>query len=132
MAQVKQFSPLFFEACNWVKQNLPENITLTTIWGHRAAYSCQRNAVGHKVDIFLSRDVNYTKEIANKQGITHLFIQKFSIYDVPLAEKYGIESIQFFESNPETFIKVFENGPELEQCLQQGGCDGNIIYEIAT
>jgi len=130
MASVKQFSPAFFEACDWVKENLPENVTLTLIWGHRAVYNCKRNAIGHSADIYLSRDTNYTKEVARQTGITHIFVQKFSIGQTPLGERYGIESVRFFEEHPETFKKVFENGPPLEQCLQQGGCDGNIIYEI--
>lgn len=130
MAQVKQFSPAFFEASGWIKENLPENVTLLTIWGHRAVYTTERNALGRIPDIFLSRNVTYTKEVAEKLGVTHLFIQKFSISDQNIAEHYRLDSVQFFEDNPETFIKVYENGPPLEQCLQQGGCDGNIIYEI--
>ncbi len=78
----------------------------------------------------MSRDINYTKEIAQKTGITHIFVQKFSMYHKPLVERYSVESVRFFEEHPETFKKLFENGPPLEQCLQQGGCDGNIIYEI--
>jgi len=130
MAQVKQFSPLFFEASDWIKENLPEDVTLSTIWGHRAVYTTERNAIGRIPDIYLSRDETYTRDIAKKLGVTHLFIQKFSISDQNIAEHYRLDSIQFFEDNPETFIKVYENGPPLEQCLQQGGCDGNIIYEI--
>jgi len=130
MAQVKQFYPSFFEASDWIKKNLPENVTLLTIWGHRAVYTTERNALGRIPDIFLSRNVTYTKEVAEKLGVTHLFIQKFSISDQNIAEHYRLESVQFFEDNPETFVKVYENGPPLEQCLQQGGCDGNIIYEI--
>jgi len=130
MAQVKQFSPSFFEACNWVKENLPEDVLLTTVWGHRAAFNCQRDVVGHNPDVFLSRDINYTKEVAEKLGVTHIFVQKFSLSDQILSERYNINSVQFFEDNPEIFKKVFENGPPLQQCLQQGVCDGNIIYEI--
>jgi len=114
----------------WIKKNLPENVTLSTVWGHRTVYACQRNAVGRIPDIFLSRNETYTREIAKKLGVTHLFIQKFSISDQNIAEHYRLDSIQFFEDHPETFVKVYENGPPLQQCLQQGGCDGNIIYEI--
>ena len=132
MAMVKQFSPSFFEACNWIKENLPENITMSTVWTNRAIYCSQRNAIGHSPDIYLSRDVNYTREVAKKRGITHLFIQKFSIStgDKALSEKYKLESIQFFENHPDVFKKVYENGPSLQQCVQSGLCDGNIIYEI--
>ena len=113
-----------------LKKNLPEDVRLATIWVSRTVYNCQRSAIGHRADLFLSRDTDYTKEVAKTLEVTHFFIQKFTLSDRPLEEKYSIESIQFFEDHPETFKKVFENGLPWEQCLQQGGCDGNIIYEI--
>jgi 4-amino-4-deoxy-L-arabinose transferase-like glycosyltransferase len=132
MTQVKKFSPLYFEACDWVKENLPENTTLLTIWVNRAVYNCQRNSVGNLADIALSRDIDHILNVAKKSNITHLFIQKFSIdtQNRHLSEKYDLDFIQFLENHPETFKKIYENGLPLQQCLQQGGCDGNIIYEI--
>jgi len=130
MIKVKQFSPTFFEACDWVKKNLPKNAVLSTVWSSRAAYNCQRDVRGNEPDIFLSTDVNYTKEVAKKLGITHLFIQKFSLSNEALSESFKVDSVQLFENHPETFKKVYENGLALDQCLKQGGCDGNIIYEI--
>jgi len=130
MKQVKQFSPAFFEACDWVKNNLPNKAVLSTVWVHRAAYSCERTTVGNPPDVFLSKDVELIKKDAKEVGITHLFIQKFSLSNQALSERYKIDSVLFFEENKEYFVKVFENGPPLEQCIQQGGCDGNLLYEI--
>ncbi len=135
MALVKQFSPTFFEACEWVKEHpekVPENATLMTVWNHRAIYNCQRNSIGNLADIALSRDVNYTLEVAKKVGITHLFIQKFSIdlRNRHLGERYDAEFVQFLEAHPEHFKKIYENGPSLQECFTRGYCDGNIIYEI--
>ncbi|MCM8808083.1 MAG: hypothetical protein NC926_09150, partial [Candidatus Omnitrophica bacterium] len=138
MARVKQFSPTFFEACNWVKTNLPENVSLYTIWAHRAIYNCQRNAVGTGTipDIALSKDLNKTLQAAKMNSITHIFIQKFSIdpENKHYGENYDLEFVEFLEANHEYFVKVYENGASLEQCRQywQAGyqCDGNIIYEI--
>ena len=132
MALVKQFSPSFFEACDWVKKNLPENATLMTIWAHRAIYNCQRNSLGNIADIALSKDLNHTLEVAKKLGITHLFIQKFSIdlRNRHLAEKYDREFVEFLEAHPEHFEKIYENGPGLDDCFNKGYCDGNIIYRI--
>ena len=131
MKDVKQFSPAFFEACDWARNNLPKDAVLSTVWVHRAAYSCERITVGNPPDIFLSKDLELIKKTAKNSGITHLFIQKFSLSNKPLSETYTIDSVKFFEDNPDNFNKVYENGPSLEQCIQQGGCDGNIIYEIA-
>jgi len=130
MKQVKQFSPAFFEACEWVRNNLPKDVVLSTVWVHRAAYSCERTVVGNPPDIFLSKDLELIRKDVNEVGITHLFIQKFSLGNEAISETYKIDTIMFFEENNETFVKVYENGPPLKQCIQQGGCDGNIIYEL--
>jgi len=132
MAQVKQFSPAFFEACNWVKINLPKNSSLYTVWAHRAAYNCQTNAMGTFADLSLSEDLNHTLLVAKQQGVTHIFIQKFSIdfQNQHFSEKYDWNFVKFLEAHPEHFVNVFENGPSLDVCVQQGSCDGNIIYEI--
>jgi 4-amino-4-deoxy-L-arabinose transferase-like glycosyltransferase len=149
MQAVKQFSPSFFEACNWVKENTPKNISLYTVWAWRALYNCQRNAVGMGTvpDIALSRDVNYVLNVAKQHGITHIFIQKFSIdpQNRHYGEYYDVEFVQFLEDNPQAFIKVYENGVNFNitnrnigdwanYCYRNLGsmCDGNVIYEINT
>ncbi len=130
MGQVKTFSPLFFESCNWVKENLDENIVLMTFWGTRAAYSCQRTVSSAWADIRLNNDPESIRDVSEMHGITHLFIQKFSLSQQPSQESYSFDFVRLLENNPEIFKKVYENGPPLEQCIQQGGCDGNIIYEV--
>ena len=136
LLQVRKFSPSFFEACDWVKQNLDKNARLLTIWAYRAAYNCERNVMGSFADIFLSRDLNYTLKAAKLNNITHIFIQKFSIdpENKHYSEHYDLEFVEFLEAHPDHFVKVYENGASLEQCKQywQLGyqCDGNIIYEI--
>lgn len=136
LTSVKKFSLTFFEACDWVKKNLPENSRLMTIWVYRAIYNCQRNGLGNQPDIALSKDLNLTLQAAKTNGITHLFIQKFSIdpQNKHFLENYDLEFVEFLEAHPEHFVKVYENGASLEQCKQywQAGyqCDGNIIYEI--
>ena len=130
MLQVKQFSPLYFKACDWIKQNTSEDSVIMTVWSNRAVYNCQRNVVGNIVDIALSTDLNYTLNKTKTYGVTHIFIQKFSISNEPMSEKYSVAFVQFLENNPEHFVNIFENGPKLQECLQQGGCDGNIVYEV--
>ncbi|MDI6807194.1 MAG: hypothetical protein QMD14_05330, partial [Candidatus Aenigmarchaeota archaeon] len=147
MFRVKQFSPAFFEACDWVKNNLPKDVSLYTVWSHRAIYNCQRNAIGTTTasDIALSKDVNYTLALAKELGITHLFIQKFSIdpQNNHYAENYDLDWVQFLEDNPQAFVRVYENGLNFDltnrsvwqwanYCYQRIGsiCDGNVIYEL--
>jgi len=130
MLKVKQFSPLYFKACDWIKENTPKDSVLMTIWSNRAVYNCQRNVVGNIVDISLSTDVNYTLNKTKEFGVTHIFLHKFSLSTEPMSEKYTVEFAKFLESHPEHFVNVFENGPKLDECLQMGGCDGNIVYEV--
>jgi len=130
MVQVKQFSPLFFEACDWMKENTPEDSLVSTVWTHRVAYSCQRSVTASLPDMALSNNVTHILSTTKELDITHIFIQKFSLSNEDLSEKYPINYVQLLENNPDHFRKIFENGLSLDQCVQQGGCDGNIIYEI--
>jgi len=134
MAQVKEFSPLFFQACDWIKENTPKDALISTVWTWRATYNCQRNAFGIVPDMALSNNLTYSLSVAKELGITHIFVQKFSIdtENKHLSENYDLSFVQFLESKPNSFNKIFENGPLLQQCLQQGGCDGNIVYLINT
>ncbi|MEM7825404.1 MAG: glycosyltransferase family 39 protein [Candidatus Aenigmatarchaeota archaeon] len=136
LLDIRQFSPLFFDACKWAKEKLPENARLMTIWCYRAAYHCQRNMTGNIPDITLSKDLNTILQTAKAYGITHIFIQKFSVdpTNKHFSEHYDLEFVEFLEANPEHFKNVYENGPSLQECRlnwQRGyQCDGNIIYEI--
>lgn len=130
MYQVKQFSPLFFTACDWVKSNTPEDSVLSTVWTYRTAYSCQRNVAGSSPDMALSNNVTQILSTAKKIGVTHIFVQKFSLSSQSLSEAYPISYVRLLEANPDHFNKVFENGDDLETCIGEGGCDGNILYQI--
>jgi hypothetical protein len=133
MAQVKQFSPSFFEACNWIKANTPKDSLISTVWVYRTAYSCQRRAATSLADLVMSKNETYMLEVAKAYGIDYIFIQKFSLSNEPMNERFPVDYVQFLEDHPDHFKKVYENpknGPHLQQCLQQGGCDGNIVYKI--
>jgi len=130
MYQVKQFSPLFFEACDWAKANVPQDAVLSTVWTYRTAYSCQRNVDASLADMALSNNVTHILEVTKKVGITHIFVQKFSLSDQSLSETYPVSYVRLLEANPGHFKKVFENGDSLETCVNEGGCDGNILYQV--
>ncbi len=134
MATIKQFTPDFFQACDWVNANLPENTSPYTVWANRAIYSCQRNAVSTSQlpDIALGGNVSDIVKAAARNGVDYIFVQKFSIdpQNRGLAENYNLNFVDTLASNNRTFTKVYENGPDVQQCMQQNGCDGNIIYRI--
>ncbi|TAL48586.1 hypothetical protein EPN87_00205 [archaeon] len=132
MNTIKQFSPAFFEACDWIKDNTPENARLYTVWGHNAVYNCRRNMATNMPDVLLAPNASYELKVLKENDINYIFVQKFSIdpQNRGYAGNYPLSFIQMLDSNSQTFVKVYENGPELSQCLQQGGCDGTIVYKV--
>jgi len=131
MDQVKQFYPSFFVACDWISENIPEDALVSTLWVHRASYCTQRRVAIINADMALSNDVDYILDVASQLGITHIWINKFSIdlQNQHLSEMIDLSYVQLLESNPEHFEKMYETGPPMTECVQQL-CDGNIIYEI--
>jgi 4-amino-4-deoxy-L-arabinose transferase-like glycosyltransferase len=133
MRRVKQFSPSFFQACEWVRGNLPVNATLLSLWGHQTVYHCQRSAVWDMPelpDIILGQDLNLTLARFELHGITHIFLPKFSIIRERFSQGYWTGFVRFLEQHPDTFVKAYENGPDVTACLMQGRCDGVKIYEV--
>ncbi len=135
MKKLKSFSSYFFEACNWVKNNLPKNVTLHSLWAYRVGYNCERN-VGGSGEIRLSKDLNYTLNLTKLFGVDYLFIEKFSIDPLNrrLTERYDLDWVEWLLTNKEHFEKVYENGIPIEQCIQflklGYPCDGVIIFKI--
>ena len=133
LKSVKQFSPAFLEACNWIRNNLEKDVRIGgTIWAGAAVYNCQRNFGGGGPDVVVSNNLTLALSVLEMQGVTHLFLQKFSISwgDQKLREVHPISFIQMLESNPDHFERVYWNGPSIEECRNAGGCDGTILYKI--
>lgn len=136
---VKDFVPSFFQACDWVKQNLPEDANMFSLNTYPTRYNCDRPAVWEipdKADILLSNNLTLVKDRLEANGIGYIFVQKFSLSNAPLAQAYPVSFVQFLEGNNETFEKIYENGPQFgtqqfQSCVGSGGCDpGNIIYRV--
>jgi len=136
---VKNFVPSFFQACNWVKNNLPEDAKLFSLHTYPTRYNCERASVWempYKADVLLSNNITLVKEGLKKNGIDYIFVQKFSLSNSPLSQAYPVSFLDFINQHNETFKWVYENGPEYGtqaflSCAQSGGCDpGNIVYEV--
>jgi len=128
--KVKVWDPSFFEACKWIKENTLSNSTISTIWGHNGAWCSDRNMGPALADILLSNDLNYTLKILKENKIDYLWIQKSSIDPLNrgYADNYPSRFIQMLINNPQYFVKVYENGQPIEQCLQ--GCYGQTIFKV--
>lgn len=130
MRQVKQFSPAFFEACNWVRQNVPEDATIMTIFGSATSYNCQRTVGGGGPDVSLSGNLSLSLSHLERDGTTHIFIQKFALSNKALSEKYQMTFVNMLENNPQNFEKIYESGEKNLAACADAGCDGAIIYKI--
>lgn len=133
MPAVKQFSPAFLDACSWAKQNLPSNAIILSLYTAPTSYNCDRKAIWELQDlpdIILSNNLNLTVRRLNANGIGWIFVQKFAMSQQAYRQNYPTSFIVFLESNPQTFSKVFENGPSYGTCVQSGGCDGTAIYKV--
>jgi 4-amino-4-deoxy-L-arabinose transferase-like glycosyltransferase len=136
---VKNFVPSFFQACNWIKNNLPEDAKLFSLHTYPTRYNCERASVWetpYKAEILLSNNITLVKEGLEKNGIDYIFVQKFSLSNTPLSQAYPVSFLDFMNQHNETFRLVYENGPQYGsddflKCIQSHGCDpGNMVYEF--
>lgn len=135
---IKMFVPSFFEACDWVKENTPEDASLLSLNTFPTRFNCERAAVWEtpdKADILLSGDVEIVKGRLEANGIDYVFVQKFSLSNQALGQAYPVSFVQLLEDNPDDFERVYENGPrlgseEFNNCIAVGCDPGNVVYRV--
>jgi len=135
MQSVKQFSPEFFKAATFIRHNTTADALIMTVWDHQTVYNAQRNAICFDClpdagDIVLSNNLALSLSRLKAEGITHIFIQKFSLQKEDQITKYPLSFVKFMNDNPKNFVNLYETGPDADTCISQGGCDGAIIYEV--
>lgn len=129
MHRVKQFSPGFIEACEWVKENLPENATFTAVYVHPAEYNCYRRFVAiqglpdGRIIRLWANETSY--ELLKKWKIDYVLIEGFTI--VP-------DSQFHVESEPFSFVSFLENSPYFEKIFDNtqkyGFREGVKIFKV--
>lgn len=139
LISVKQFVPSFFEACNWIKQNTPQDSIILSFNTAPTIYNCNRQAqwdLTDQPDILLSQNTTLMKDRLKANGFNYIFVQKFSITSQKVSAGYWTGFIDTLTANPDSFKVVFENGPsygsqQFVQCINTPGCDlGEVIYQI--
>jgi len=133
MSGVKRFSPLFFEGCEWIDENLERDATLLSLHTYPTIFNCNRQAdwsTPLATDIILSNDLELSKSGLEQNGIEYIFVQKFSLSQTPFLQSVPTSFVSFLESNPDSFQKIYENGPDINICISQGGCDGTVVYKV--
>lgn len=133
MSSVTQFSTAFFDACNFIKSNTEKDSTFLTLWAAPTVYNCERTAMwesDYLPDIVLSQNITTVLNATKASGTDYIFIQKFALSQKAYQASIPMTFVQFLNSNPEHFENIYENGPKLDDCIKQGGCDGTIVYKI--
>jgi 4-amino-4-deoxy-L-arabinose transferase-like glycosyltransferase len=135
MQGVKQFSPEFFKATNFIRHNTTADALIMTVWDHQTVYNAQRNAICFDClpdagDIVFSNNISLSLARLKAEGITHIFIQKFSLQKESAITKYPLSFVKFMNDNPKNFVNLYETGLDADTCITQGGCDGAIVYEV--
>lgn len=127
---IKNFFPSFFEGCEWIKKNTPEDSLLITLWGPRAMYTCKRDTIYGRIygigDAILVSD-NRTYDIFKLHGADYIYVNKFSIREGKLLESFPLRFVQYIENNPHFYEKVYET---TENCLSVQEIDCSIVYKI--
>ncbi len=116
------------DACSWVRENLPQNATLTLIYAHPAEYNCYRKTTaiqglpdGDAIRLF-ANDTSY--ELLKKWGIEYIFIEGYTI--VPDSAYHG-------EALPYSFVKYVESSGHFEKVFDNRDKFGNAgvrIYRV--
>ena len=133
LSDIMQFSPSFFQACDFIKANTEKDAKLLTLWAAPTIYNCERTArweSDYLPDIVLSQNITTVLNAAKSSGADYIFIQKFAMSQVAYQASIPISFVQFLNNNPDHFVNIYENGPKLDDCIKQGGCDGTILYKI--
>lgn len=126
---IKEFSPAFFEGCNWIRRNTPENSLLVTLWQHRAEYACKRDCIftgaPGGAEMMLSGNER-TYEIMKLHGADYVYIQKFSMSPGNEEESYPWVFVKYIRDS-ENFEKVHEYP---ENCMVSNIQDCVVIYKV--
>ncbi|MFP4634101.1 MAG: glycosyltransferase family 39 protein [Candidatus Aenigmatarchaeota archaeon] len=99
----KQYSQSFFEACDWVKENTPEDSVLHYIYGHRSKYHCQRESVKNKhigIEDAVTSPGNHTYEIYKTVGVDYVMLQSSLISREPRKTTYSADFVQHIMLDP--------------------------------
>jgi 4-amino-4-deoxy-L-arabinose transferase-like glycosyltransferase len=135
MSSVIQFSPSFFQACDFIKSNTEHDAKFLSLWAGPTVYNCERTAEWESnqlPDIVLSQNLTTVLNALKVENISYIFIQKFALSQTPYQASIPVSFVQFLNATPKNFENIYENGPKLQDCISQGGCDGTIVYKIVS
>ena len=111
MSSVKQFSPAFVEANQWLKLNTAKDSVVLSLWTAATVYHSERRAmwsVAELGDILLTNTDEKVLPPLKKHGVNYILVAKFSISDQAYQQTYPIQFVNYLQSSNH-FKNVFEN-----------------------
>ena len=111
MSSVKQFSPAFVEANQWLKLNTAKDSVVLSLWTAATVYHSERRAmwsVAELGDILLTNKDEKVLPPLRKHGVNYILVAKFSISDQAYQQTYPIQFVNYLQSSNH-FKNVFEN-----------------------
>jgi len=124
LEQVKAFSPGFFDACDWVKSNTPQDSLLLSVYAQQTAYNCNRRvstAAPDMPEITLTNDERSYQHLT-MHGYDYIFIIAGLISQTAYSEAVPVDFYNYL-STSEHFEKVFDNTATY-------GANGVIIFKV--
>jgi len=110
MRNIKMFSSGFFEGCNWIKENTPENSIFFSIYAHHTMYYCNRKSISFLPDNaeiqLTNNDTAY--EHLKLHGFDYVFIQEFTISNIAYREAISTSFLNYLEMSNKS-EKVYDN-----------------------
>lgn len=110
MRNVKEFSPGFFEGCDWIRQNTPEDSILFSIYAHHTMYYCNRKSISFLPDNaeiqLTNNDTAY--EHLKLHEFDYVFVQAFTLSDIAYREVITTSFLNYLETS-DKFEKVYDN-----------------------
>lgn len=124
MKSVKAFSDGFFEGCDWIEKNTPENSLLFSVYAHHTMYFCNRKAIRYLPD---SAEIQITNndtayEHLKLHGFDYVFVQAFTLSYDAYSEVTMVDFLNYMEES-EKFERVLDN-------TNVYGNSGVILYKI--
>ncbi len=112
MQTVKHGLDGLVEGCDWVKANTPADSVIYAIYGHQAAWRCDRSVLATVPDadiIRLGSDANVTYSHLRLHGFDYVMIEQFTVSYSPTGEQNSVSFVNVLEGNPDLFKKVYDN-----------------------
>lgn len=126
----KQYSESFFEACDWVKENTPQDSVVHYIYAHRSNYHCHRKSVGNGetgIEGAIMSANEDTHKLYKAVGVDYVMLHSALISRQARRTTYPVDFVQHIMMNP-MYESVYQYPQGCNVLNMQQDCVA--VYEI--